>query len=134
MATTRTNKRTYHLKRGDTTTSSTTTSSSTTATSSSTTTNTTTTTTNGRDSDDILMDVELIKKRYYDCLGTTMPEYLASQVHGYLQGNTIPCEYFLFGLQEAATAPRPSWRYAMAVVRRLAQERYPVGLLPVSWM
>lgn len=95
---------------------------------------TTTSTTSSMNTSDVVMDLETIKLRYHNCLGMAMPKHLQDQVRGWLEGNTIPAEYFLYGLQEAAYAPRPSWRYAMAVVRRLADEHYPVGMLPVSWL
>lgn len=124
METRRTTRRTYHLLRGEIKTNSTTT----------TTHNTSTSTTSGKNNGEILMDLEVIKHRYYECLGMQMPGHIVQQVHGWLEAGYMPTEYFLYGLQEAAMAPRPSWRYAMAVVRRLCTDKYPAGLLPVSWL
>lgn len=130
--TTTTKRRTYHLAAQ--LSSSTTPTGTTTTTEKNTSSTSTTKYYHGRNSNDTIMELETIKLRYHNCLGATMPKHLSDQVLGWLKGNTIPAEYFLYGLQEAAYAPRPSWRYVMAVVRRLASEKYPVEMLPVSWL
>lgn len=40
-----------------------------------------------------------------------------------------PYEYFRYAIEEAAIAPQPSWRYVMAIIRRLERERVPPSSL-----
>lgn len=124
MSTKGTARRTYHLHKGEI-------QHTTTANGSS---RSTTSTTSRRDRKEALMDLESIKRAYHDCLSLTMPEHIENQVKYWLEENVFPPEYIIYALQEASMAPRPSWKYAMAIIRRLSNEHYPVGLLPVTWI
>lgn len=124
MVTKGTTRRTYHLYKGELPHTTTTDGSS----------RSTTSTTNGRKHDENLMDLESIKRMYHDCLSLTMPGHIENQVAYWLETNFVPPEYVMYALQEASMAPRPSWKYALAIIRRLGNEKYPVGLLPVTWI
>lgn len=94
----------------------------------------TTTTTTEKNSQDLVIQVkcEDIRQLYTDCIGSPMPMAIHRRVLLALHEGT-PYEYFSYALSEAAIAPKPSWRYVMAIVARLHREAVPPeDLLP--WM
>ena len=88
----------------------------TTSTSTSSTSSTTTT------SSTIFQDLEGIKEAYQDALGRTMPQSIASYVQSEILMGRMDAHDVHYALMETAAAPRPSWRYAMAIIKRLQRE------------
>lgn len=74
--------------------------------------------------------MQIIKQRFKTCIGIEMNTYVQNSVA--LGLKHTPIEYFLYGLSEAAQAPRPSWRYALAVIHRLEREQVDPATLPLS--
>lgn len=124
-----TKRRTYHLYHGDLqrTTNNYERGSSTSS--------TCTTTTHGRNSADTIMEpyqsdsemveeLEEIKTAYRQSLQRPMPPWIVSEVSDAITTGVCPY-YYVYALREAAAAPRPSWQYAMAIVRRLCREKVP---------
>ena len=91
----------------------------TTRTSSSTTRTTTSTTNSTR---------ERLFEAYKDCLGVDPPRFVASQIIDWAA--VVGEEIILYALQEAACAPRPSWRYALAIIRSCEGIRIPPAREP----
>lgn len=71
------------------------------------------------------MSLETIRTDYLDILGRPMPRYTERQLLQDLQENETPAIYFRYALQEAASAPMPSWRYVLAIVARLKRQQVP---------
>ncbi|MBP3453111.1 MAG: hypothetical protein J6M20_05300 [Clostridia bacterium] len=90
----------------------TTTTSTTTSTSSSTTTS----------SSSIYEELEDIKAAYQDAIGRPMPQSIASYVQQEIIMGHMDAHDIQYALAETAMAPRPSWRYAMAIISRLQRE------------
>lgn len=63
------------------------------------------------------LQLERIKKMHQDYLGRPMPAPLAAKVLQDIDAGT-PAEYYMYALTESCYAPRPSWRYAAAIVNR----------------
>ena len=74
------------------------------------------------DSAVLRIQMQEISSQYYECLLTPMPSFVARRVLMELQEG-VPSSYFMYALEEAAMAPRPSWKYAIAIVRRLVREK-----------
>lgn len=94
----------------------------------------TSTTTTVKESQKLLIRVncEDLRQLYAECIGTPMPMAIHRRVLLALEEGT-PYQYFQYALNEAAMAPRPSWRYVMAIVARLYRDGVsPEELLP--WM
>ena len=70
------------------------------------------------------MSAESIRALYYDVLGRPMPRATERQLLQALEMGT-PAQYFTYALEEAANAPMPSWRYALAIVARLKAQQVP---------
>lgn len=51
--------------------------------------------------------------------GAILRQLLLSLIEG------TPAEYYQYALEETACAPLPSWRYTMAIVKRLQAQRVP---------
>lgn len=62
-----------------------------------------------------------LRKKYRDCLGREMPNIVLMEVQDELL--THPWQYIAYALEEASRAPRPSWAYASAIIRRLNREK-----------
>lgn len=62
-----------------------------------------------------------IKAAYSDAIGRSMPNSLVRDVERDLDTGT-PGYYYLYALEQTAMAPRPSWHYTMAIIRRLYRE------------
>lgn len=69
--------------------------------------------------------VELIREQYLHCIGREMPMSFMRQVLLDLIAGT-PWQYYEYALEETAFAPNPSWRYTMAIVRRLVNTATPI--------
>lgn len=72
----------------------------------------------------IRMNVEALRALYADCIGSPMPMAIHRRVLLALQDGE-PYEYYRYALEEAAAAPRPSWRYVQAIIARLHREQVP---------
>lgn len=68
------------------------------------------------------MAFEEIKLLFNDSFGRPMPRAIAEQVLRAIRGGT-PAYYFRYAIEETMLAPRPSWRYTMAIVGRLEREQ-----------
>lgn len=98
--------------------------------SSSSSTRTTTTSMQKSQEMEIRMSVEALRELYADCIGAPMPMAIHRRVLLAMQDGE-PYEYYRYALEEAAAAPRPSWRYVQAIVARLRREQVdPAELLP----
>ena len=65
---------------------------------------------------------EEIKLLFSDCFGRPMPRAISEQVLRAIRSGT-PAYYFRYAIEETVFAPRPSWRYTMAIVSRLEREK-----------
>lgn len=63
------------------------------------------------------LQMENLKKLHMECIGRPMPAPIAAEVLRDLDADT-PAVYYKYALTEACYAPRPSWRYVQAIVRR----------------
>lgn len=64
------------------------------------------------------MAVERLKAEFYDAFGREMPRAIAQQVLKDVRSGT-PAAYYSYAIEQTIYAPRPSWRYTMAIVARL---------------
>lgn len=64
------------------------------------------------------MAVERLKGEFYDAFGREMPRAIAQQVLKDIRSGT-PAAYYSYAIEQTIYAPRPSWRYTMAIVARL---------------
>lgn len=71
------------------------------------------------------MGLESIRADYLDILGRPLPRFTERQLLADLTENETPCIYYRYALQEAASAPMPSWRYVLAIVARLKRQQVP---------
>lgn len=126
MTTTTTKRRTYHLYQGALPGS---------ENNHSTSSSSCTTTTHGRNSSDTVMEssvseileaerIEEIQTVYRQALQRPMPPWHVQEVSEAIVRGVSPY-YYQYALREAASAPRPSWQYAQAIVRRLCREHVP---------
>lgn len=72
--------------------------------------------------------VELLREQYLQTIGRDMPMAIMKQMLLAILGGT-PWQYYQYALEEAALAPMPSWRYAIAIVNRLITQAVPVERL-----
>lgn len=61
--------------------------------------------------------LEQLKKLHMECFGRPMPAPIAAEVLKDLRCDT-PAAYYRYAMTEACYAPRPSWRYVQAIVKR----------------
>lgn len=61
--------------------------------------------------------LEQLKQLHQECFGRAMPAPIAAEVLRDLDAQT-PSKYYRYAMMEACYAPRPSWRYVQAIVRR----------------
>lgn len=72
--------------------------------------------------------LESLKKLHMECFGRPMPTPIAAEVLRDLRCDT-PAAYYRYAMMEACYAPRPSWRYVQAIVKRCkAQQLDPSEL------
>lgn len=62
--------------------------------------------------------IEGLRELYRDAIGQAMSDICERALRRDLERGT-PYVYYHYALEETAFAPRPSWRYTMAIVRRL---------------
>lgn len=67
---------------------------------------------------EINVAVEGIRELYQSAIGQPMTEVCERSLRRDLERGT-PYIYYHYALVETAYAPRPSWRYTLAIVRRL---------------
>lgn len=72
--------------------------------------------------------VERLKETYYDCFGREMPRIIKAEILRNVRNGT-PIYYYRYAIEQTAFAPRPSWRYTMAIVQRLQRERADVDTM-----
>lgn len=73
---------------------------------------------------ELVGELEEIKDAYRQSLQRPMPPWIVSEVSDAIARGVYPY-YYVYALREAASAPRPSWQYAQAIVRRLIREKVP---------
>lgn len=61
--------------------------------------------------------LENLKELHAECLGRPMPAPISAELLRDLDDGT-PSAYYKYAMREACYAPRPSWRYVQAIVRR----------------
>jgi hypothetical protein len=71
---------------------------------------------------------ELLRLQYADVIGAPMPPATLRRLLLDLIEGT-PWQYYEYALEQTELAPRPSWRYAMAIVSRVKAEAVPVEAL-----
>lgn len=62
--------------------------------------------------------MEQLKTQHEDVFGRPMPRSIAENVLRDLRSGT-PAAYYRYAMDETLLAPRPSWRYTLAIVARL---------------
>lgn len=113
----------YYLSRGTITRTTTTRGSSTSSTTATTQVSSTSSTSGRKPSEnDIASSIVFLKETYQECLKAPMPVPVERRITDALIRG-VPFEYFSYALTEASYAPRPSWRYAEAIVSRCIRER-----------
>ena len=90
-------------------------------------TSTTSTTSTTRKSTVIYDQLMEVKEAYLDAMGRSMPQSIAGYVQSELLMGSLDFQDLMYALAETAMAPRPSWRYTMAIVNRLKREA------PLPW-
>ena len=68
--------------------------------------------------------VEQLRELYTATIGVPMTPAVMRQLLLSVTRGT-PWQYYEYALEETALAPRPSWRYALAIVTRLISEQAP---------
>ena len=68
--------------------------------------------------------IEQLRQLYENTIGAPMSLAVLKQLLLSITRGT-PWQYYEYALEETALAPRPSWRYAVAIVRRLITEKAP---------
>ena len=78
---------------------------------------------------EINVSVESIKELYQAAIGSPMTDICQRYLRRDLEAG-IPYIYYHYALEQTAFAPRPSWRYTMAIVARLRREEVdPAALM-----
>lgn len=85
-----------------------------------------------RNSNDVLKQYQLenLKQLHVECFGRPMPAPISAEVLRDLYAET-PSAYYRYAMMEAVYAPRPSWRYVQAIVRRCKAQLIEPGELPI---
>lgn len=71
---------------------------------------------------EINVSVQSIRELYADAIGGSMSQICENSLREDLRKGT-PYIFYHYALLETAFAPRPSWRYALAIVRRLVMQK-----------
>lgn len=66
--------------------------------------------------------IEEFPSMYQDAIGTRPVQAIIKEVKENLDDNTVTIRQIKYALQQTAYAPRPSWAYARAIIRRLRYE------------
>ena len=76
-----------------------------------------------------------LRKEYRDSLGVEMPVYLQQDIRKALEEEGISFVWYMsYALREASMAPRPSWAYARAVLRRLRTEKADPAMIALQML
>ena len=67
---------------------------------------------------------EGLREQYAACIGIPMSQAIHRRLLLDLIEGT-PYQYYRYALDEASIAPKPSWRYVLAIVARLHREGVP---------
>ena len=70
------------------------------------------------------VQVEDLRSLYAQAIGAPMSPMIAKELRHELEAGT-PYIYYHYALWQTAYAPRPSWRYTLAIVRRLKCQEVP---------
>lgn len=62
--------------------------------------------------------MERLKKEFEDAFSRPMPRAIAETVLRDIRAGT-PAAYYSYAIEQTIFAPRPSWRYTMAIIARL---------------
>lgn len=62
--------------------------------------------------------VEGLKKQFQDTFGREMPRAISEPLLRDIRSGT-PAYYYRYAMEQTLMAPRPSWRYTLAIVARL---------------
>lgn len=76
--------------------------------------------TSSRESD----EMDMIKELYRDVFHTPIPRMTLGEIRrnhlpDALGGNNVDLDYYIYAIAETARAPKPSWAYTAAIIRRL---------------
>lgn len=63
--------------------------------------------------------IKEIRQMYHDAIGSYPAVYVCRAIVKDIEGKVYSMEELEYALQETAFAPRPSWAYAAAILRRL---------------
>lgn len=75
--------------------------------------------------------METLKSEYQEAFGCKMPISLYKQIRMDIAFGGVEWRYYLYAIREASLAPRPSWFYARAVLRRVIEDKpFPLELCP----
>lgn len=74
--------------------------------------------------------LEQLKQLHIEYFGRPMPSPISAEVLRDLYAGT-PSAYYRYAMMEAVYAPRPSWRYVAAIVKRCKTQLIEPGDLPV---
>lgn len=66
--------------------------------------------------------IKEIKQLYHDAIGSYPTVIICKAIIKDIEGQVYSMEQLEYALQETAFAPRPSWAYAAAILRRLQAE------------
>lgn len=73
-------------------------------------------------------EMDIIKEAFQDAMNRPMPQSIANYVKSEILLGNMDVSDLCYALAETAMAPRPSWRYTMAIMNRLKRE------CPLPWM
>lgn len=72
-----------------------------------------------------MMAMERLKNEFQDTFNYAMPRAIAAQVLKDIRSG-LPAAFYTYAMSETLLAPRPSWRYTMAIIARLKRTRATV--------
>ena len=72
-----------------------------------------------------MLAMEELKMMYLDTFGREIPRAIAEPLLRDLREGT-PAQYYRYAMEQTLLAPRPSWRYTLAIVARLKRTHCPV--------
>ena len=72
-----------------------------------------------------MLAMEELKMLYFDTIGREIPRAIAEPLLRDIREGT-PAQYYRYAMEQTLLAPRPSWRYTLAIVARLKRTNCPV--------
>lgn len=72
-----------------------------------------------------MLAMEDLKSLYADTFGREMPRAIAEPLLRDIREG-IPVQYYRYAMEQTLLAPRPSWRYTLAIVARLKRTKCPL--------